>query len=293
MDPSFAAGISAAVCWGTADYLSRYQSQKVGHYGTVVYSHLVTLVVLVALTPVVSPNFTTAPFPVFVLVAAGVLNFIAFIFLYRAFHKGVVSVVAPIAYTYPAVTGVLSVAILGAFLSPVRIAAISGIIIGVVLLSTRFSELGKRVVGGGPNMTAGVPSAIGSSVFFGIVYIAIGYAAPYVSVVVPALVLRAVGTSIGFLLAPAFRANLKPTRLALSNTILAMGVLEAIGFISFTYGISTSGGSLPVVAALSGMGGAVAATYGLVLLKEKLEPNQMIGVVLSLLGVFTLLYLGA
>jgi multidrug transporter EmrE-like cation transporter len=40
------------------------------------------------------------------------------------------------------------------------------------------------------------------------------------------------------------------------------------------------------------MGGAVAAGYGLVLLKERLELNQIIGVVLSLLGVFTLLYLG-
>jgi len=221
------------------------------------------------------------------------VNFIAFIFLYRAFHGGVVSVVAPVAYTYPAVTTVLSIIILGTSLSSDRILAIAGIIVGVILLSTRFSELHAFMRGSGaPNLTAGVGSAVGSSFFFGVVYVAIGYAAPLVSVVLPAMVLRAVGATAGFLLSPVLRQDVRPSRLTFSSTIMAMGVLEAIGFLSFTYGISSTGGSLPVVAALSGMGGAVAATYGLLFLKERLEPNQMLGVLVSLLGVFTLLYLG-
>jgi uncharacterized membrane protein len=101
-----------------------------------------------------------------------------------------------------------------------------------------------------------------------------------------------VATAAGFLLAPILHQEIRPSRLAFSNTILVMGVLEAVGFLGFTYGISTTVGSLPVVAALSGMGGAVATSYGLAFLKERLEPNQVIGVLLSLLGVFTLLYLG-
>lgn len=290
---SIVAGLTAALCWGTADYLSRSQSEKVGYYKTVVYSHIVTLAVLVVLVPVVSPSLEVSTFPVLALVAAGALNFVAFIFLYRAFHRGVVSVVAPVAYTYPAVTTVLSIAILGTFLSSARILAIAGIIVGVILLSTRFSELGAYLRGSGaPNLTAGIGSAVGSSFFFGVVYIAIGYAAPLVSVVVPAMVLRAVGTVAGFLLAPILHQKVGPSRLAFSRTILAMGVLEAAGFLSFTYGIAATGGSLPVVAALSGMGGAVAASYGLIFLKERLELNQFAGVLLSLLGVFVLLYLG-
>lgn len=293
MYTSVAAGLTAAFCWGTADYLSRSQSQKIGYYRTVVYSHIVTLAVLLALVPVISPNLAFPAYPVLALVAAGVVNFIAFIFLYRAFHGGVVSVVAPVAYTYPAVTTVLSIIILGTSLSSDRILAIAGIIVGVILLSTRFSELHAFMRGSGaPNLTAGVGSAVGSSFFFGVVYVAIGYAAPLVSVVLPAMVLRAVGATAGFLLSPVLRQDVRPSRLTFSSTIMAMGVLEAIGFLSFTYGISSTGGSLPVVAALSGMGGAVAATYGLLFLKERLEPNQMLGVLVSLLGVFTLLYLG-
>jgi len=36
----------------------------------------------------------------------------------------------------------------------------------------------------------------------------------------------------------------------------------------------------------------VAASYGLAFLRERLEPNQVLGVLLSLAGVFALLYLG-
>jgi drug/metabolite transporter (DMT)-like permease len=281
------------LCWGTADYLSRSQSEKVGYYRTVVYSHIVTLVLLLGLVPIISPDLRLPTYPVLALLAAGAVNFVAFLFLYRAFHRGVVSVVAPVAYTYPAVTTVLSIIILGTFLSVARILAIAGIIAGVILLSTRFSELHAFIRGSGaPDLTAGIGSAVGSAFFFGVVYVGIGYAAPFVSVVLPALVLRAVGVAAGFLLSPLLHQNVRPSRLTFSSRIITMGVLEAVGFLSFTYGISSAEGSLPVVAALSGMGGAVAATYGLVFLKERLELNQMLGVLLSLFGVFMLLYLG-
>ncbi len=286
-------GMFTALCWGTADYMSRRQSERVGHYKTVVYSQVMTLAVLLAFLPFQTSSFSVPPLPGLVLVLAGVVNFLAFIYLYRAFHKGVVSVVAPVAYTYPAVTTVLSIVVLGTVLAASRIAAIAGVIIGVVLLSTRFSELRSYSRGeGAVNMTAGVGSAVGSSFLFGVVYIGIGYASPYVNYTIPAVVLRAVAALAGFMLAPLLKQDVRPSRAVFSNTIILIGFLEAAGFLSFTYGISLGGGSLPVVAALSGMGGAVAASYGILFLRERLERNQILGVALSLAGIFTLLYLG-
>jgi len=273
--------------------MSRSQSERVGYYRTIIYSHLVTLVAILALVPVISPNLTFPTYPVLALVVAGILNFIAFVFLYRAFHRGVVSVVAPIVYTYPAVTAVLAVAILGASLSSVQMVAIAGIILGVILLSTRFSELRSYLRGtGSPGLTRGVGLGLGASLFFGMVYIGIGYAEPSVSVVLPVMFLRTIAILAGFLLAPVMKQEVRPTRDVLSVKMVSMGVLEAFGFLAFTYGLAAAGGALPIVTALSGMGGAVAASYGLAFLKERLELNQILGVLLSLLGVFTLLYLG-
>ena len=290
---SIATGLAAAFCWGTADYMSRSQSEKVGYYRTIIYSHMVTLIVVLALVPVFSPHLAFPVYPVLALIGAGVINFVAFVFLYRAFHRGVVSVVAPVVYTYPAVTAVLAVVILGASLSIFQVVALVCVIAGVILLSTRFSELYAYLRGTrAPSLTNGIGLAVGASLCFGMVYIGIGYAAPLVSVVLPVIFLRIVAISAGFLLAPVLRQEVKPSRLVLSKTMIAMGVLEAFGFLAFTYGIEAAGSALPVVTALSGMGGAVAASYGLAFLKERLEPNQMLGVILSLAGVFALLYLG-
>jgi drug/metabolite transporter (DMT)-like permease len=290
---SVIAGLATALCWGTADFTSRSQSERIGYYKTIVYSMLVTLVVLVPLAPVLSPTLAAPSTPLLVLVVSGLLNFIAFIFLYRAFHRGVVSVVAPVAYTYPAITTVLSIALLGTFLSTVQLIAITAIILGVVLTSTRLSEIRRSNSGKmAPNLTAGFVPALAASVFFGGVYVGVGYAAPSVSVVIPVMILRVIGISVGALIAPLLKEDLSPSKSIFSKKLILIGVLEAVGFISLTYGISVTGGSLPVVTAISGMGGAVAASYGLVLLKERLELNQILGVVLSLLGVFALLYLG-
>jgi uncharacterized membrane protein len=286
-------GIMAALCWGSSDFLSRRQSERVGSYRTVLYSHVVTLVFIAALIPVLRPSFQVGPTVALVLTAAGLVNFIAFILLYRAFHRGVVSVVAPIAYTYPAVTTVLSIVLLGTVLAATNIVAIVWIIAGVVLLSTRLSELRSALSGkGAPNVAAGVGSAVECSVFFGIAYIGLGYSIPLVGYVLPVIFVRGVATAAGFLLAPLLKQKVRPSRAALSNTVMVMGVLEAIGFLAFSYGASAGGSSLPVVAAVSGMGGAVAAAYGFVFLRERLELNQVIGVVLALTGVFTLLYFG-
>lgn len=287
-------GLATALCWGTSDYLSRKQSEKTGHYNTVVYVHLMNVIILLLLIPVLNPSLSVTPAAAAVLVGSGALNFLAFIYLYRAFYRGVVSVVAPVAYTYPVVTTVFSVLLLGSALAPVRAISISSIIAGVVLVSTRFSELRGYVRGNGlPNLTAGVGSALASSVFFGIVYVGVGYATPVVGFVLPVLFLRGVGTIIGFLAAPAFKEKIRPLRVSFSTTILAMGVLETAGFLAFNYGLSLGVDSLPVVAALSGMGGAVAASYALFFLNERLEANQILGVLLSIAGVFALLYLEA
>ena len=290
---SIATGLTAAFCWGTADYMSRGQSERVGYYRTIIYSQLVTLITVVVLVPAVSPTLTLPLYPVLALLGAGVVNFVAFIFLYRAFHRGVVSVVAPVVYSYPAVTAVLAVAVLGASLSLVQGVAIAGIVAGVILLSTRFSELYLYFQGSGaPGLTKGVGLAVGASLCFGVAYIGIGYAAPFVSFVLPVLFLRVIAISAGFILAPVLKQEVRPSRLVFSRAMIAIGVLEAFGFLAFTYGVSASGSALPIVASLSGMGGAVAASYGLAFLKERLEPNQVLGVLLSLAGVFALLYLG-
>lgn len=285
-------GALTAFCWGTSDYLSRSSSQKVGHYRTTVYMHVVSTATLVLLLPVLRPDFGVSFEQALILVALSIVNFFAFIFLYRGFHHGVVSVVAPIAYSYPIVTTIFAVIFLGVMLSGFRTLALAAVILGVILLSTRFSELGRYLRGKGlVKVMPGVDSAVVAAVSFGSVYSVLGFVTPLVGYVLPVLFLRGLGAVFGFAFAPLLKQDVKPRRDVVTRTMLVMGILETIGLLSFNLGISFGSATLPVVTALSGMGGAFATTYAMTLLREKLEPNQLAGIFLSIAGVFALLYL--
>jgi drug/metabolite transporter (DMT)-like permease len=285
-------GLSTAFCYGTADFLSRRQSQRVGYYRTTVYVYVATVAALLLLLPILRPPIDFTALSSELMLVVGIVFFFTFVLLYRALQRGVVSVVAPIAYTYPAVTTVLAVILLGAVLTFRTALALAAIIVGVVLLSTKFSELRDALNGKGPAfLTVGVGSAVMAALAFGSVYLCVGYVTPIVGYFVPVLFLRSVGTVTGFAAAPIMKESVKPDRASLSGTVVAMGVLEAVGFLSFSFAVSLGGGALPIVAALSGMGAAVVIIYAMVFLHERLEPNQLVGVLLSLVGVFALLYL--
>ena len=285
-------GALAAFSWGTSDYLSRSSSQKVGHYRTTVYMHVFSTATLVLLLPLLRPDFGISFELVLTLVAVSFVNFFAFIFLYRGFHRGVVSVVAPIAYSYPIITTIFAVIFLGVMLSGLRTLALAAVILGVLLLSTRFSELGRYLRGEGlVKVMPGVDSAVVAAVSFGSVYVVLGFVTPLVSYVLPVLFLRGLGSVFGFTFAPLLKQDVRPRRDIMTRTISVMGILETFGLLSFNLGISFGSGTLPVVTALSGMGGAFATTYAMTFLREKLEPNQLVGILLSIAGVFALLYL--
>jgi len=285
-------GALTAFCWGTSDYLSRSSSSKVGHYRTTVYMHVVSISFLILLLPLLAPNFNISLGFVLILTVLSILNFFAFIFLYRGFHLGAVSVVAPIAYSYPIVTTVFAVVVLGAILTQIRALALAGVILGVILVSTKFSELKKYARGVGlVKVTPGVDSAILAAISFGSVYVGLGFVTPLVGYVLPVLFLRGLGAVLGFAFAPLLKQEVRPGRDSITRVIFTMGLLETVGLLSFNLGVAFGSSALPVVAALSGMGGAFATAYAIVLLREKLESNQVAGILLSLAGVFALLYL--
>lgn len=290
VNASLAFGLVTAFCWGTADYLSRSQSERTGHYNTTVYMHVFTIITLLFLLPLLNPPLIITYQTFIILVLAGILNFFAFLFLYRAFHKGIVSVVAPLAYTYPAVTTVLAFILLGSYLSTLQLSSLACIMAGVILLSTRASEL-RNIGLDKKRFLPGAGSALAAAVSFGTVYVGVGYVTQYAGYFVPVIFLRVMGALLGFSLAPLFKQDVKPTKMSITPTIVIMGILESFGLLFLTLGIAGSGGELPIITALSSLGGAFATSYALVFLRERLEANQLLGALLALSGVFFLLYL--
>jgi drug/metabolite transporter (DMT)-like permease len=168
------------------------------------------------------------------------------------------------------------------------------IMAGVVLLSMRFSEVRKfRGTGTRSIFSLGVLPGLLSACSFAFVFLVLSVVVPATGYLVPILYLRGFATAFGFILGAVTKQDLKPTRQKLSAIVLAIAVLDTLGFIFLNLGIAFAKGSLPLVIMASGMGGAFLVGYGILLLKEKPEPNQLLGIVVSIVGVASLLYLTA
>ncbi len=239
-------------------------------------------------------SLAIAPGTILILFFGSLAFLSAYVFAYRGFQSAPLSVVAPIAYTAPAIATVLSIVFLSVSLSPIEGLSLIIIMLGVVLLSTKFSELRRFREGRSQAIFAlGILPGLLAAVSFAFVFLTLSITVPETGYLVPVLLLRSFATLAGFAIAPALKQNVRPTKQTLSPIVLVIAVLDTLGFIFLTLGLASAKASLPLVIMASGLGGAFLVGYGILLLKEKPEPNQLIGIVVSIVGVASLLYLTA
>ena len=141
-------GLLTAVIWGVGDFLSRKPSEQIGSLLTSIYVQPIGLALLLLFLSASHrktwSGILTANSPYLILnLLAGVLGFTGLAFLYKGYYSGVMSVAAPIAGSYPAISVTLSVVFLGVVLTPVKSLAIVGVVTGIVLTGVRVSDFRK------------------------------------------------------------------------------------------------------------------------------------------------------
>jgi drug/metabolite transporter (DMT)-like permease len=285
------------VFWGTGDFISTFASKRVGYYATTVYSCVLSLPVLAIVIALVRADVALTPGTILILVLASVCFLSAYVFAYRGYQLAPLSVVAPIAYTAPAIATRLAVVFLGAKLTRVEVIPLVAIMVGVILLSTRFSELrtsdGRGGGAGAPAFRLGVTPGIIAALSFSFVFVALSAIVPVVGYLTPIFVLRVGGSVVGFALAPILRQHVKPNATTLGPLVWLVAIFDTVGYVFLGAGIGSAGRFLPLVIMTSGMGGLFLVCCGMAFRKEKPEPNQLIGIAVSIVGVASLLYLTA
>ena len=285
-------GLALAFCFGTSDYLSKGLTAKVGFYRTTVYT-LVTsgAIVLAPLLLLGVPGLPSLP-GVALLVLISVSTFVAFLLMYRGYQKGHLSVVSPTVNSFPIFSVLFAVFLLRIELSYEVLLALGGVILGILLVSTNLSTLGSSR---GKSLTPGVPEAILAAFFFAVGFTSLGYAEETVGYFLPVVAARLGAASVGLLVGLALRQDLRPIGGKPFLRLLAMGTLEAGGILAFTLALlySSSLAVLPITTTLAGMGVVFTVGYALVLLKERVEPNYALGILILISSVAALLYLTA
>ena len=137
-------GLSAALFWGTADFLVRYSTRIIGTYRTLFYMQFIGLAGLSAFLAA-SGKFaylaSTVGWQWWILaILTALLNIVSALALYRAFEVGVLAIVSPIAASSTALTVVLAI-ISGEMISRARLLGITAALIGVVLAATHFTPI--------------------------------------------------------------------------------------------------------------------------------------------------------
>jgi drug/metabolite transporter (DMT)-like permease len=309
-------GLLAAILWGSTDFLSRKPSQKIGSYLSSGYMLLFSffgLLLLALLTNAINFQiFVVNAEPVLINLLIGAISFFAFMFLFRSYAIGVMSIVAPIVGTYPLVSIILAFTFLGENLTPVREIAIAIVIAGVILTGMKLTDLralGFRLRGHNAKnnnsgegeletktkttrFTRGLWSAIMASILFGVTYFSLSQLTLLFGLVLPLVLLRGGAVIASFVFLAPLKEKLVLPSGGVLTWLIVMAILDTFGNIAINSGFLLAGENLPLVVTLSSLLSAVTVLLARAFYKEKLDLLQAMGVVLLIGGVGSALFFG-
>jgi drug/metabolite transporter (DMT)-like permease len=306
-------GLTAALCWGVADYCLRGASQSAGTFRALFFMQVVGLLaLLIGVEPWFRLSFAGAT-PSAVAATAGLSLIIlaGAALLYRSFTIGKLAVVSPIAASFGAITTILAL-LTGERPSPPQMVGLGLLLVGVVLsgmASSHPSDAADAASAAATNgswrrlLGPGVPEALGATLLFGVAYWALRYVVAQVGGVQVAMIGKAtdlVALTVIVLLgwgarrfvgrasfaqgtaAPAARA-LAPHSSVFWRWLVPGAILDTAANVAYNIGVA--GALTSVVATLSSLFTAVTVVLAWVFLRERLTRIQWGGVLLILAGI--------
>ncbi len=263
----------SSVLWGTSDFFGGTASKTTPSTTVLLWASLIALPVMTVIA-VISGDLVFDSTVVVWGIVAGAACSIGIVLLYRGLATGPMGVVAPIASTsvlVPVVAGFAR----GESPGAIQTVGIAIAVIGVILA-------------GGPHLrdfrTGGhrpILLALGAALGIGISLLAVANGSDQ-SAYSTLLVMRVVYPVLLFAIVLATRAPRRP-----ATSVVPMVAIAGIGdVVAVTlYGVATTSGSLPVVAALASMFPVMTLVLARQVHHERLDREQWIGAALALIGV--------
>lgn len=271
--------IGTMLSWGVADFFAKKAIDKTGFKVSLWINQSVSFVpiFIAAILFFRLPSFTADL--VLTILLTGVFGIIGYIFLYRGFQNGNVSVVSPISACWAIITTLLAVFLFNEQLTPIQIVGIAVVFVGIFLASTNLAELRKSVKDWRHN---GVMDGIICMFAWGITYALIKPIVAASGPIMALLFFRLVAISTLFSWVGFTKTKISlPTRLIFLFLIVA-GLLDFIGFLTFNFSVSTA--FVSIVGPVSATYPAVTVVLAYFFLKERIADNQKIGIAAILIG---------
>ena len=279
MNTSIAFGLAAALCWGTSDFVAKITAERIGALRTSLFLQYIGSLLLLAITIQDISRLWQFPTATYFTLGLGAINALASYSLFKGFEVGQLTVISPVASSYPALSTILAVLLLNEHVSSIRFTAILAILIGIVLVSIQHTgrKIDKR------QLAAGVGYAMVAFFAMGFMFFALKLIVGNLGAFLPVLLVRLMSATV---LTGAVILNSRSPRRNWSSCLpilLVIGIVDTIG--NITYNLGILGGTVSVVSTISGLFSAVSVILGFVVLKERLTPHQVLGLLTILVGV--------
>lgn len=286
-------GLLSAFCFALADLAARSSIQKLGVNRTLFYMQLVGLFGLTLFLVLTGQMAIFEKLFHWQLLIPALLSslamILAYLFLYRAFSIGKLSIVSPIASSYAALTVALSV-LAGEQLKIVQLLGIVVVLVGVVLVSIRqpasaASSIDDKECGRPTSfLPAGVVFAVAAAVCFGVAFWLLGFAViPQLGEILPIWLYRLVGIIVLVPLSARAKQTLSLPAGRLLLLLVFVGLLDAGAFVFSAWGFTT--GEISLVSVVTSLYSAFTVMLAWVFLRERLRLLQWTAILLLLIGI--------
>jgi drug/metabolite transporter (DMT)-like permease len=270
-----ALAITAAACWGLADFLAGLASRRVAVPIVLLLVEGGGLVVVLAYALLSGEPFFDDTSDILSSIAAGLSGVLGLGCFYRALAIGTMSIVAPISATGVALPVVVGVAT-GDRPSTLATAGLVAIVAGVVLASREEHHDDAAAAVGRASIVLALLSAVGFGGFFALTDAPADASVPWTLVCARAAPLPFVALVIARL-----RPAWPPRRLGLG--VAAVGCIDLLA--TALIAVAQTEGDLSVVSVLGSMYPVATVLLAAVALHERVARPQLAGVVLALGGV--------
>ncbi len=269
------------VGWGTSDFFANLSSDKIGNFKTFFWSQLAGIFLTLILIPVFGISFNLSLFLILLLLLASTFYSSAYLFFYKGFEIGNVSVVSATINLYAVFTMIFAFIFLGQRLSGLQPLAVFLIIFGVMLVSLNLEDLRIKKI----KLLKGVRETVLAALIFGGFWNLSEVISEQTGWVATTLFVKT--GSIIFLLLFSFlfkkEISIKKLNLKTKYMLVLIGVLEAMAVLSVNWGLTVGDGILvnPIASSLS----VVTILMAVVFLKEKVSRVQVAGIISVIIGI--------
>jgi len=280
MDMSLVFGVGAAFCWGSSDFVAKLVVAKIGYLRTTLFMQLVGVAFMFLITGNDVFRLLSFPTEAYLTVGLGAVNAIATVALFKSFEVGQLSIMSPIASSYPALASVLALLLLNERVTQLRLLGILCIFAGILFVSFQRNSISLRKP---KRIASGIGYALTAFVFMGLLYFALKLVVFDLGGLLPVLVIRLVTASVvgAVLLCSRIRSVSRPT--SFFYLVVFVGVVDSLANVAYNIGISL--GTVAVVSFVSSLFSAITILLACAILKERLLRHQIIGIASIMLGI--------